>query len=487
MAGYIGVETTLKIYLTNLLNGGALATTTDLNYWTKVSTAAYSYSIDSNSLLIKRTSSSTSTSNYSVLRQEFSSALNNQIVYARATVKATGNGTKNIRFGYVYGESNVQTVTDITCTDTWEDVSFITTNEVINGINFATASGVQQNDCFYIKNVFMINLTAKFGSGNEPNITWCDENIFFDSTGIYYYDTATSKAMNISNIYVGIDGKAKKVKNAYIGVNGVAKLWYKSYTFKDFFESIDSFDIWGQNDTTGYRYPSNTSHNNYDTLSTYPDPADSMVQPTLGQKWYMFYTVGSSLEINKVTILTDTTLSVTRLLAIPTNTTYLTAINSSAKGIIGTQTTYGACCLYLHSTLSDTVIDDIFSKGTINILKGYHSSSASSNATSSIVFADGTIGNNPSELPTEGLIMPLFSDSKNTKTNLWGVVEINNNLSDNGITNNIIKGGQYTSNNGGVWNTNNIFLHNTTSGYYYPCNSNNYISTRGYTAIQFID
>ena len=73
----------------------------------------------------------------------------------------------------------------------------------------------------------LVDLTAAFGAGNEPDQAWCDANIPFTKT------TATvsrGTAHNVKNMFIGVDGKARKVKKAYIGVNGVARLAYTANT-----------------------------------------------------------------------------------------------------------------------------------------------------------------------------------------------------------------------------------------------------------------
>lgn len=71
----------------------------------------------------------------------------------------------------------------------------------------------------------LVDLTAAFGAGNEPDQAWCDANIPFTKT------TATvsrGTAHNVKNMFIGVDGKARKVKKAYVGVGGKARLFYTS-------------------------------------------------------------------------------------------------------------------------------------------------------------------------------------------------------------------------------------------------------------------
>lgn len=73
----------------------------------------------------------------------------------------------------------------------------------------------------------LVDLTAAFGAGNEPDQAWCDANIPFTKT------TATvsrGTAHNVKNMFIGVDGKARKVKKAYIGVGEKARLFYSAST-----------------------------------------------------------------------------------------------------------------------------------------------------------------------------------------------------------------------------------------------------------------
>ena len=73
----------------------------------------------------------------------------------------------------------------------------------------------------------LVDLTAAFGAGNEPDQAWCDANIPFTKT------TATvsrGTAHNVKNMFIGVSGKARKVKKAYVGVGGKARLCYSANT-----------------------------------------------------------------------------------------------------------------------------------------------------------------------------------------------------------------------------------------------------------------
>lgn len=86
----------------------------------------------------------------------------------------------------------------------------------------------------YVSNLVLVDLTATFGAGGEPNQAWCDANLDFNDTASdSAADTATitatgSVARRAKNIYIGVGGKARKVKKAYVGVGGKARLFYTS-------------------------------------------------------------------------------------------------------------------------------------------------------------------------------------------------------------------------------------------------------------------
>ena len=43
------------------------------------------------------------------------------------------------------------------------------------------------NDVSYTDALIIVDLTETFGSGNEPSIEWCDENIeYFEGTSVIY-------------------------------------------------------------------------------------------------------------------------------------------------------------------------------------------------------------------------------------------------------------------------------------------------------------
>ena len=74
--------------------------------------------------------------------------------------------------------------------------------------------GIRSPNAVYLDGAIVIDLTADFGSGNEPTQEWCDANIPF---GI-----GTFKLTNI-NMRAKINGSIKEISKGYIKVNGVWK------------------------------------------------------------------------------------------------------------------------------------------------------------------------------------------------------------------------------------------------------------------------
>ena len=120
-------------------------------------------------------------------------------------------------------------------TNTWERHSIIfNRNSFSNGdydVRFDFDNPVS-NSALYFGNVALVDLTATFGAGFEPDKEWCDENInFLDSSSTLASETATitvnySVARKVKKMYIGINNVAHKVTKGYIGIGGVAKIFF---------------------------------------------------------------------------------------------------------------------------------------------------------------------------------------------------------------------------------------------------------------------
>lgn len=90
------------------------------------------------------------------------------------------------------------------------------------------------NSTLYFGNVALVDLTATFGAGFEPDKEWCDKNInFLDSSSTLASETATitvnySVARKVKKMYVGVNNVAHKVIKGYIGIGGIARPFFTS-------------------------------------------------------------------------------------------------------------------------------------------------------------------------------------------------------------------------------------------------------------------
>ena len=337
-----------------------------------------------------------------------------------------------------------------------------------NRVQFAILSTDNAGDICFFKKIILVNLTAEFGAGNEPTKAECDANIYMTDSGTVIYSGAASiagTASAIKRMYIGIDGIARKVKKGYIGIGGVAQEFYHEPTLRDFFESLDSFDRWGQSASTAAVSPGSTS-------STWPEPDSSMVAGAEGQTWYLFYTVGPSIEISRVDLISSTTLTKTTLRTVTTGTQYTSVVNTNSTGIYCTTSTNAGTYVYMHSTMSPAIIDELFQNASITIVKGYHSSSTTSTT--------ANVGVATSTTYSEGLLYGAFSNMSGTgtsatKTTRWGAIDATT------PAGNVIKGGTNAT-----WLTSTPLLI-SSSGYYMPSYNGTakvqYV--RGYTLVYF--
>lgn len=76
--------------------------------------------------------------------------------------------------------------------------------------------------------MMLIDLTAAFGAGNEPNTAWCHANIPYFS-GSMEYENPTGLAREIKSMYTGdLNNLARTIKKVYVGdPSGIARLSYE--------------------------------------------------------------------------------------------------------------------------------------------------------------------------------------------------------------------------------------------------------------------
>ena len=89
----------------------------------------------------------------------------------------------------------------------------------------------------YFDGLMIIDLTATFGAGNEPDKAWCDQNIAFttNTTSVNW-----SVARKINNLYLGVNNQARKIIKGYIGVNGVARQFFGEFVEAGTYWLIDA-------------------------------------------------------------------------------------------------------------------------------------------------------------------------------------------------------------------------------------------------------
>lgn len=80
----------------------------------------------------------------------------------------------------------------------------------------------------YYDGAMLIDLTAEFGSGNEPTKEWCDNHIYFNMGGnaCILDEDSDSMVKRVKKTYIGVDDVARKIKRVYIGVGNTARLCY---------------------------------------------------------------------------------------------------------------------------------------------------------------------------------------------------------------------------------------------------------------------
>ena len=69
----------------------------------------------------------------------------------------------------------------------WVDISAYYDNVPYNYLNIMLAQANITSGVFFYDGLVVIDLTATFGSGNEPDKEWCDKHInYFDGTTTIY-------------------------------------------------------------------------------------------------------------------------------------------------------------------------------------------------------------------------------------------------------------------------------------------------------------
>lgn len=436
MNGYIGTPL-LTSSVTNLGNN-----TLTTSGWTTGSNTSLSI-IDNNYFCVTYNG----TSNLSATRYAYKNLIssitanstNPPKIYFRVLMRGDKNNSRTGAYSYpkLYyrtSSSNILiTDTDVNGltgaslkSDEWHTMSGIVSASSNNIVSISLAFYYPgANDKIYFKDIMVVNLTDTFGQGSEPTLQECNDNfIFEDSNTIKYLNGDQGKARHITNLYVGINGKARKAAAAYIGVNGKARLWYSApKSFSEIFQSLDGFEIWPQTSTSAVKYPQENM------ATTYPTAFNGMITPQEGQVWFTFYCLETSIEINKVILTGETTMTSERIRGPSTERYYTDLVNSTKH--VGHTSSYGANMVYLHFSISPSIIEKKFKEGTISMLAGAQYNTAT---TDTISFT----------FPSTGIVMPIFSHYASSWTgnySKYGLFGFLNAAS--GATSNTIKGGSY--------------------------------------------
>ena len=192
MSIYVGIQD-YKDSLTNIVTNGLL--TSNITGWTTNTYFNYSYN-DCTQLTVKTAQSGTTLRPvYQNISISGSTASKNQVLYAQATVKGSSSNSSSswpiVYFrrylnggtsaSQVYLEPYENTLND----DQWHKISlristYVSSSEYYNydRICFSIKPPLVLNNTCYYKNIIVVNLTEKFGRGNEPTKEWCDEHIF---------------------------------------------------------------------------------------------------------------------------------------------------------------------------------------------------------------------------------------------------------------------------------------------------------------------
>ena len=103
-----------------------------------------------------------------------------------------------------------------------------------------------------VDGMMLIDLTATFGAGNEPDKEWCDSNIQFTTSS-----TSVKKgvAREVSKLYVGVNGIARKITKGYVGVGGIARLFFSGQNLA-YYGAISNLSV-------GRSYLASSSIQNY--------------------------------------------------------------------------------------------------------------------------------------------------------------------------------------------------------------------------------
>lgn len=183
--------------LTNLINNGNFSN--GLNFWNAVGTATHSTLAYGAALKNNHNVSG------SYLYQNLNITSGNKYFYS---IEYSHNSTTNI-YSYFYSErcnlssSSFNSCNPITINNpsaTWVKDSNIYTSDATRSSKFILGdSSLRYDGQTYFSNVMVLNLTASFGKGYEPDISWVNESInYFDGTISFIKGDEIEKGTSVS-------------------------------------------------------------------------------------------------------------------------------------------------------------------------------------------------------------------------------------------------------------------------------------------------
>lgn len=130
----------------------------------------------------------------------------------------------------------------------------------------------------YLDGCMLIDLTAAFGSGNEPTLAWCNANI--------PYFTGSREI-----VYSGVTARARKIKKGYVGVNGVARLFFDSAQAE---KTLTGIEITRLPDKTSYTIGEDTAFDfsGIEVTASYSDGTSAAVDS--GELEYIIHSTSTT-------------------------------------------------------------------------------------------------------------------------------------------------------------------------------------------------
>lgn len=193
------------IYLNNLVKNSSFETESG---WTRVkTTTTIAFTYDTTQHLTGTKSAKLIPSgNYSCIFSELLTIPINHFYYMSVYYKKSGGGRS--QYGLRNQGLNISSSLPVITadTDTWTRVSTVmkntTTTDKFNFLVSGEAGTLNTEMIVYFDDCVVVDLTACFGFGNEPNQAWCDANIpYFASEMTISLPSTTEKTTNFIDVY----------------------------------------------------------------------------------------------------------------------------------------------------------------------------------------------------------------------------------------------------------------------------------------------